>query len=123
MNLKAAPGSSLEQMEERVTAVEKLIRKTVGSDEIAMIVSNIGVVPDFSAIYNSNSSPHTAFVLVSLKEGHATPSQTHMNRMREAMRNDMPDLIAYFQSGGFVDAVLNFGTPAPVAPYTPPPQL
>ena len=35
-----------------------------------MIVSNIGVTPDLSAIYTSNSGMHTAFVQVSLKEDH-----------------------------------------------------
>ena len=35
-----------------------------------MIVSNIGTTPGFSSIYTPNSAPHTAFVQVSLKEGH-----------------------------------------------------
>ena len=32
-----------------------------------MIVSNIGITPDLSAIYTSNSGMHTAFIQVSLK--------------------------------------------------------
>ena len=35
-----------------------------------MIVSNIGITPDLSAIYTSNSSMDTAFVQVSLKPDH-----------------------------------------------------
>ncbi len=35
-----------------------------------MIVSNIGITPDLSAIYTSNSAMDTAFVQVSLKEDH-----------------------------------------------------
>jgi multidrug efflux pump subunit AcrB len=123
MNLKAAPGTSLEEMEAKVTAVENLVRKTVDPDELGMMVANIGIVPDFSAIYSSNSSPHTAFVLVSLKDGHSTPSAVYMDRMRESLRRQMPDLIAFFQSGGFVDAVLNFGSSAPVTVQVSGPDL
>jgi multidrug efflux pump subunit AcrB len=37
-----------------------------------------------------------------------------MNRLRAALKNDIPQLSAYFQSGGLVDAVLNLGLPAPI---------
>lgn len=123
INLKAAPGTSLEQMEARVVAVENLVKRTVEPEELGMVVSNVGIVPDFSAIYSSNSSPHTAFVLVSLKEEHSTPSAMYMDRMRDAMRTQMPDMIAFFNSGGFVDAVLNFGSPAPVTVQVSGPDL
>ena len=75
-----------------------------------MIVSNIGVTPGFSAIYTPNSAQHTAFVQVSLQEGHKVGSYEYMNRVRLALRNDLPELSAYFQSGGLVDSVLNLGT-------------
>ena len=39
-----------------------------------MIVSNIGVYPDLSAIYTTNASMDTAFVQVSLKEKHSIGS-------------------------------------------------
>ena len=79
-----------------------------------MMVANIGIVPDFSAIYTSNSAPHTGFLQVSLKEGHRVGSYEYMSRVRRRLREEMPEMTAYFQSGGFVDAVLNFGMPAPV---------
>jgi multidrug efflux pump subunit AcrB len=37
-----------------------------------------------------------------------------MNRVRRRLRDRLPELAAYFQSGGLVDAVLNLGLPAPV---------
>ena len=48
--------------------VEADIRQVVSPEDLDMIVSNIGITPDFSAIYTSNSGQHTAFVQVSLKE-------------------------------------------------------
>src|SRR5262249_30340801 len=67
-----------------------------------------------SAIYTPNSAPHTAFVQVSLKENHKVGSYEYMNRVRQRLDNEMPELGTYFQSGGLVDAVLNMGMPAPM---------
>jgi len=79
-----------------------------------MIVSNIGVYPDLSAIYTTNAAMNTAFVQVSLKEGHSIPSYQYMQRVREALSSQMPELTSYFQAGGLVDSVINQGLPAPI---------
>ncbi|HEY1801249.1 MAG TPA: efflux RND transporter permease subunit [Terriglobales bacterium] len=114
INLKAPSGTRLELTEQLVQRVEDEIRKIVPPNELSMIVSNIGVTPGFSAIYTPNSAEHTAFVQVSLKDGHKVGSYEYMNRMRIALRNDVPELSAYFQTGGLVDSVLNLGLPAPI---------
>jgi HAE1 family hydrophobic/amphiphilic exporter-1 len=114
INVKAPSGTRLELTEQDVKQVEDQIRQIVPPNELGMIVSNIGVTPGFSAIYTPNSAQHTAFVQVSLKEGHKIGSYEYMNRVRLALRNDLPELSAYFQSGGLVDSVLNLGLPAPI---------
>ncbi len=114
INLKAPSGTRLELTEREVKQVEDEIRQVVPANELGMIVSNIGVTPGFSAIYTPNSAEHTAFVQVSLTEGHKVGSYEYMNRVRLALRNHMPELSAYFQSGGLVDSVLNLGLPAPI---------
>ena len=50
-----------------------------------MIVSNIGMTPDLSAIYTSNSAQHTAFVQVSLNEEHKLRSFAYMDRVRRKL--------------------------------------
>ena len=70
--------------------------------------------PGFSSIYTSNSGQHTAFVQVSLKEGHHVSSYEYMDRVRQRIAAELPQLSAYFQTGGLVDAVLNLGLPAPI---------
>ncbi len=114
INVKAPSGTRLELTEQDVKQVEGEIRQIVPPNELGMIVSNIGVTPGFSAIYTPNSAEHTAFVQVSLKEGHKVGSYEYMNRVRSALRNDLPEVSAYFQSGGLVDSVLNLGLPAPI---------
>ena len=80
-----------------------------------MIVSNIGITPDFSAIYTSNSGPNTAFVQVSLKEDHKLGSlRLHGPRARASSPTNCRRSATYFQTGGLVDAVVNQGLPAPI---------
>jgi multidrug efflux pump subunit AcrB len=114
INLKAPSGTRVELTEEYVKEVERIIRQVVPKDELQMIVSNIGITPDFSVIYTSNSAPHTAFVQASLKEGHKVGSYEYMKRVRVQIDRQLPQLTTYFQSGGLVDAVLNLGLPAPI---------
>ncbi|HVX65301.1 MAG TPA: efflux RND transporter permease subunit, partial [Bryobacteraceae bacterium] len=114
VNIKAPSGTRLEMTEQEVQHLEELIRRTIPERDLKMIVSNVGVTPGFSSIYTSNSAPHTAFVQVALNEDHAVGSYEYMDRVRHRIAEEMPELSAYFQSGGLVDAVLNLGLPAPI---------
>jgi multidrug efflux pump subunit AcrB len=114
INFKAPSGTRIELSEQYAKQVEGIVRKVVPDIELGMIVSNIGITTDFSAIYTPNSAPHTGFVQVSLKEGHKIGSYEYMRQVRERLREDLPQLNTYFQSGGLVDSVLNMGMPAPI---------
>jgi multidrug efflux pump subunit AcrB len=114
INVKAPSGTRIGVTENEIAKVEALIRQTVPESELGMIVSNIGATPDYSAIYTTNSAMHTAFVQVSLKDGHKTGSYEYMAMMKNKLGQEMPELTTYFQSGGLVDAVLNLGLPAPI---------
>jgi multidrug efflux pump subunit AcrB len=114
INVKAPSGSRITVTESEVAKVEALIRQVVPPEELDLILSNIGVTPGFSSIYTSNSAAHTAFVQVSLKDGHKVGSYEYMARLKQRIAEDMPELNTYFQSGGMVDAVLNLGLPAPI---------
>jgi multidrug efflux pump subunit AcrB len=114
INLKSPSGSRIEVTSADVAKVEQLIRRVVDPADLHLVVSNIGVTPDFSAIYTSNAGPHTATVQVALSEDHRVGSYEYMARVRSAIAHELPHLTTYFQSGGMVDAVLNQGLPAPV---------
>jgi multidrug efflux pump subunit AcrB len=114
INIKAPSGTRLEQTENYIAQVESEIKEVVPPKELGMIVSNIGVTPGFASIYTSNSGSHTATVQVNLKENHKTGSYEYMDRVRNKLQRDLPQLSTYFQTGGLVDAVLNLGLPAPI---------
>ena len=113
INVKAPPGTRLEVSDNYIAKVEDEIRRVVPPHDLDMIVSNIGITPDLSAIYTSNAAMDTAFVQVSLKEGHSIGSYEYMERLRQRLSTDLPQLSTYFQSGGLVDSVVNQGLPAP----------
>lgn len=114
INLKAPTGTRLELSNQIVNQVEQIIRSVVPREELKIIVSNIGTTPGFSSMYTSNSGPHTAFVQVGLADEHSLSSFQYMDRVRARLRAQMPQVAAYFQTGGLVDAVLNLGLPAPL---------
>jgi multidrug efflux pump subunit AcrB len=114
INVKAPTGSRLEFTNNYVARVEDDIRSVIGKDDLQMIVSNIGLTPDLSAIYTSNSGQHTAFVQVSLRKDHKLSTFEYMNRVRRKLASDLPEVSTYFQTGGLVDSVVNQGMPAPI---------
>jgi len=114
VNLKVPTGTRLEVTEQYVARVEDLIRNVVGAKDLKMIVSNIGVVPDFSSLYTTNAGPYTATVQIALQEPHQLSSFEYMDRVREKMTAQYPEIRTFFSSGSMVDAVLNSGMPAPI---------
>jgi multidrug efflux pump subunit AcrB len=97
-----------------IAQVEDVIRSVVKPKDLDMIVSNIGVYPDLSAIYTPNASMDTAFVQTSLKEDHSIGSYEYMRRVQAKLARQMPELSIYAQAGGLVDGVINQGLPAPI---------
>ena len=113
ISVKAPTGTRIELTDQYVARVEQVVRDVVPPKDLNMIVSNIGVTPDLSAIYTPNSGMHTAFVQVSLKEDHSLSSFAYMQRVRTKLAADLPSVQTYFQSGGLVDSIVNQGLPAP----------
>lgn len=114
ISVKAPSGTRLELTEQLVGRVEDVVRQVVGTNDLKIIVSNIGTTPGFNSILNPNSCPSTAVVLVGLNENHQVSSFDYMNRVRERLHHDVPEISAYFQTGGLVDAIINQGVPAPL---------
>jgi len=114
INAKVPTGTRIEVTNQYVAKIEDLIRRVVGPHDMKMIVSNIGVVNDFSSLYTSNSGEYTATIQVALNDDHRVSSLEYMNQVQDEMAAKFPDVRAFFQSGSMVDAILNSGMPAPI---------
>ncbi|MGB0065605.1 MAG: efflux RND transporter permease subunit, partial [Terracidiphilus sp.] len=114
INVRMPTGTRLEVSDQYIARVENIIRSVVKPKDLGMIVSNIGVYPDLSAIYTTNASMDTAFVQTSLKQDHSVGSYEYMRRVQAEIARQMPELSTYFQAGGLIDGVINQGLPAPI---------
>jgi multidrug efflux pump subunit AcrB len=113
-NVRMPSGSRLEVSNDYMAKVENVIRSVVKPKDLDMIVSNIGVYPDLSAIYTPNASMDTAFVQTSLKEHHDIGSYQYTREIQDKLARQIPELSTYAQAGGLVDGVVNQGLPAPI---------
>ena len=114
LNLKAPTGTRIEMTDQYVAKIEDLIRHDVPPSDLKMVVSNIGVVNDFSSLYTSNAGQYTATIQAALVEGHKGSSLDYMEKVKDDVAAKFPDVRAFFQSGSMVDAILNSGMPAPI---------
>ena len=114
ISLKAPSGTKLELTEDLVEKAEHIVSSIVPKRDLNIIVSNIGTTPGFNSILNPNSCPSTATIQIALNEGHRLSSFAYMSLVRDRLARELPQVTAYFQTGGLVDAVLNQGVPAPL---------
>jgi multidrug efflux pump subunit AcrB len=114
LNIKVPTGTRIEITDQYVARIEDLIRRVVPPSDLKMIVSNIGVVNDFSSLYTTNAGQYTATIQAALSEERSVSSLVYMDRVRRELTAKFPEVRAFFQSGSMVDAILNSGMPAPV---------
>ncbi len=114
ISLKAPTGTRIELTNDYVGKVEALIKKTIAPEDFSMTVSNIGVVPDFSALYTTNSGAYMATIQTQLTDDHKIGSYEYMNEVQTRLNQKYPELRAFFQTGSMVDAIINTGMPAPI---------
>jgi multidrug efflux pump subunit AcrB len=105
VNLKAPTGTRIEVTEQYVSRIEDLIRHTIDPHDLNMVVSNIGVVNDFSSLYTTNAGQYTATIQTSLNPEHRVDSLVYMDRVRDEIAAKYPDVRTFFQSGSMVDAI------------------
>ncbi len=114
VNVKVPTGTRLEVTNDYVARMENMIRQVIPAADLKMVLSNIGVVNDISSLYTTNSGEYTATIQVALNDGHKVSSQEYMDRVREHLNADFPDVRSFFSSGSLQDAILNQGMAAPI---------
>ena len=81
-----------------------------------MVVTDIGVLYDWPAGYTPNAGPMDATMLCQLTEADQrhVATQVYAGRLRERLNEKFPDISFAFNTGGMVQAALNFGLPSPI---------
>jgi CzcA family heavy metal efflux pump len=117
LHMKAASGTRIEKTEQIFSAVEAEIRKVIPSDEIALMLDNIGVPAEtFNMAFGDSATLGTSDgeILVSLNHHRAHSTPEYMKLLREALEEKFPGLVFYYQPADIVNQILSFGLPAPI---------
>jgi len=112
--MRSPAGTRIEVTQALAQRVEKVIREVIPPDEIGTVVENLGLAPSISAIYSSNSGEDTGQIMVTLQADHKVSTFHYMDLLRRELPRKVPEVTAFFSSGSIIDAVLNFGLPAPI---------
>jgi len=116
LHVRAPPGTRIETTQKYFAQVETSVRTLVGSDQISVILDNIGLPYSGINIALSDSStvgPMDGEILISLTKKHS-PTAELTAMLRGKLPRQFPALQFFFQPADIVDQVLNFGQPAPI---------
>jgi CzcA family heavy metal efflux pump len=114
--VRASSNLRLDATERRVAEVEDFLKQNVPAAEREMVVSEIGLDPDWSAAYTPNSGQQDAVIRVQLNEHRTKSAQEYAVELRRRFRQDprFADLRVAFDTGGIVSTALNYGASSPI---------
>jgi multidrug efflux pump subunit AcrB len=116
MHVRVPVGTRVEETATRFAAIDRAIRRVIPSNEIEVMVDNIGLPASaINLTYNNTGVMGTqdGDFQVSLKEGHG-PTADYVRKLRDSLPRDFPDTTFSFPPADIVSQILNFGAPAPI---------
>jgi multidrug efflux pump subunit AcrB len=117
LHVRAPSKTRLDAAERRVIDVERFLEEHIPAEEREMIVSEIGLDPDWSAAYSDNNGQQDTTIRVQLTEKRRFTAQEYAIRLRHALQKDpksFGDLSISFETGGIVSTALNYGASSPI---------
>lgn len=116
LHLRSPSKLRLSASEDRVKEVEQFLKEHIPQNEREMIVSEIGLNPDWSAAYTTNSGQQDAVIRVQLSHRRTKSSQEYAIKLRHLFntRADFNDLRVDFDTGGMISTALNQGASSPI---------
>ena len=116
MVMRGPSGMRIEKTEEYVADAEQLLRDTIGEHELQLIISELGVVADWSAAYTPNAGPMDAVLKVQLSPHREHSAEHQIARIRAKLAADerFSQFEFGFDSGGMIRSALNEGKSNPI---------
>jgi multidrug efflux pump subunit AcrB len=115
MYVRGPTGMRIEITEEKIARIENAIRDQIKGD-IQMIISEMGVNPDWSAAYSPNSGPMDAVIKVQLEADRKHSAQEHVALLRKRLLEvpEFSTLEFAFDAGGMIRGAMNEGKSTPI---------
>ena len=112
---KAPIGTRVERTEELASRIEGIARSTL-APELNTMVSDNGLPAGRSAMNTANTGPHVGNMQINLapKDVRTSTDVQATERVRAALKNELPGINVFYFTGGILKRILNFGAPAPI---------
>ncbi|WP_031497815.1 efflux RND transporter permease subunit [Bryobacter aggregatus] len=117
MRLRAPTGTRIERTELVALKALDVVRQEIGAENIEISTAFIGVQPasyPINTIFLWTNGPHEAVLTVALKPEGRHGSAALRERLRQKIREALPDVAISFEAGDIVNQVLSAGSPTPV---------
>ncbi|MFM2093292.1 MAG: putative efflux pump rane transporter TtgB [Planctomycetota bacterium] len=116
LRLRAPSPYRLDATEQRVKAVEAFLKENIPAEDRLMIVSEMGLNPDWSAAYTPNAGQQDALIRIQLNQHRSKSSQEYAALLRTKLQHDptYADLQIDWDTGGMVSTALNYGASSPI---------
>lgn len=116
IRMKTPDGTRLERTEERVVQLLNLVNETAEGN-LAVSSAYVGVVPTNYAttnLYVSTSGPNDAIIKVALEKEYHVNTQDFKERLREAVKEQMPDVTLSFEPADLTEKLMSQGAYTPI---------
>ena len=106
----------LEAAEQRVKQVEDFLRAKIPASDRVSIISEIGLNPDWSSAYTTNSGQQDAIIRVQLAPTRSMSAMEFAEQLRAGFLKEpeFADIQAEFDTGGMISTALNLGATSPI---------
>ena len=117
LHVKTPPGTRIEVTQTCFSQVEEEIRKVIPPSEIGLLLDNIGLPVDSTAMAFSDTTTLDSSdgeILVSLNAWRRRSTPDYMRELRLDLANKFPGFGFYYQPADMVSQILNAGVPSPI---------
>src|SRR5262249_50383873 len=88
MQVRSPSGTNLAASESRIADVEKFLQENIPARERKMIISELGLVPDWSAAYTLNSGTQDTVIKIQLSDVRTRSAQQYASLLRKKFAED-----------------------------------
>jgi multidrug efflux pump subunit AcrB len=115
-HVRPPAGTRIETTNQVFKRVNQEIRRVIPSEQLAMVVNNIGLPPGgvnlaYSASDTTSNGDGDVLVLLTAKH---RPTQEWMQVLRQDLAQKFPQETFFFEPADITNQTLNFGLPAPI---------
>ena len=116
LHVSAPVGTRIEDTQHVFTQVEDVIRSVIPTDEIDLVLDNIGLPLNLNIALSDSAtiSVSDGEILVSLNKEHHGSTWAYVKKIREILLKRFPDYTFFTQPSDIVGQTLNAGLPAPI---------